>query len=601
MNSTTAPSYFPTWQPSWQPSSVPSWRPSSVPSWRPSSEPTSPTSLPSSLPSSEPSAPTSLPTWEPTLMDAEEQHETDAYQVVFLNIILIICVLLAYFIKQYKLYFLPESAAAMIIGVFIGGLITFFINDLTLYQFSPEFFFFVLLPPIIFEAGYSLEKQRFFANIGAIILYAVFGTIISTFLVGYMTYLFAQKGYITGISTTNPMESLLFGALISAVDPVATLSIMNNPELQCNKLLYSLVFGESVLNDAVAIVLFKTFREYFDPESPDLSEWDIPKVFLSFFYVSVMSILVGVGLGFVTSYLYKHTSLNSYANLESTLLFLFCYFCYALAESLGLSGIMALFFNGIILSHYNSHNLSEGSRHATEQIFATLATVSETIVFLYMGMGAFTGKFANWNLAFSLYGMLFCVVGRFLNIFPLSFILNRFRVKRSDKISCKMQMVLWFAGLRGAIAYALAENMPGLNKPTYVSGTLSICMMTTVVCGGFTERILSVAGMKENDESIIDHQEINDGEGESLMTLQSPRTEIESSYGGMKGVLAHFDKAVLQEHFGGSETLSHEVNPVKDTKIETNGANGEIELENIHNGRRQHSDIKDGPQIFHIT
>jgi len=593
MNSTTAPSYFPTWQPSWQPSSVPSWRPSS--------EPTSPTSLPSSLPSSEPSAPTSLPTWEPTLMDAEEQHETDAYQVVFLNIILIICVLLAYFIKQYKLYFLPESAAAMIIGVFIGGLITFFINDLTLYQFSPEFFFFVLLPPIIFEAGYSLEKQRFFANIGAIILYAVFGTIISTFLVGYMTYLFAQKGYITGISTTNPMESLLFGALISAVDPVATLSIMNNPELQCNKLLYSLVFGESVLNDAVAIVLFKTFREYFDPESPDLSEWDIPKVFLSFFYVSVMSILVGVGLGFVTSYLYKHTSLNSYANLESTLLFLFCYFCYALAESLGLSGIMALFFNGIILSHYNSHNLSEGSRHATEQIFATLATVSETIVFLYMGMGAFTGKFANWNLAFSLYGMLFCVVGRFLNIFPLSFILNRFRVKRSDKISCKMQMVLWFAGLRGAIAYALAENMPGLNKPTYVSGTLSICMMTTVVCGGFTERILSVAGMKENDESIIDHQEINDGEGESLMTLQSPRTEIESSYGGMKGVLAHFDKAVLQEHFGGSETLSHEVNPVKDTKIETNGANGEIELENIHNGRRQHSDIKDGPQIFHIT
>lgn len=315
-----------------------------------------------------------------------------------------------------------------------------------------------------------------------------------------------------------------------------------------------------------------------------------------------MSILVGVGLGFLTSYLYKNTSLNSYANLESTLLFLFCYFCYALAESLGLSGIMALFFYGIILSHYNSHNLSAGSRHATEQIFATLATVSETIVFLYMGMGAFTGKFANWNLAFSLYGMLFCVIGRFLNIFPLSFILNRFRAKQSDKISCKMQMVLWFAGLRGAIAYALAENMPGLNKPTYVSGTLSICMMTTVVCGGFTERILSVAGMKENEESIIDHQEINDGEGESLMALESTRTEIESSYGGMKGVLAHFDKAVLQEHFGGSETLSpHEVIPVKDKKIETNGANGEIELENISNGRRHNSDIKEGPQIFHLT
>ena len=61
------------------------------------------------------------------------------------------------------------------------------------------------------------------------------------------------------IDTENPMEALLFGALISAVDPVATLSIMGSPELNCDPLLYSLVFGESVLNDAVAIVLFKSW------------------------------------------------------------------------------------------------------------------------------------------------------------------------------------------------------------------------------------------------------------------------------------------------------------------------------------------------------
>jgi len=137
-----------------------------------------------------------------------------------------------------------RSAAAMIIGVAIGAVVSFFLTDLTMYQFSPEFFFFVLLPPIIFEAGYALEKKRFFANIGAITLYAIFGTLISTFFVGILIFLCAQHGYIDGISKTNPMESLMFGALISAVDPVATLSIMNNPELQCNKLLYSLVFGE---------------------------------------------------------------------------------------------------------------------------------------------------------------------------------------------------------------------------------------------------------------------------------------------------------------------------------------------------------------------
>ena len=84
------------------------------------------------------------------------------------------------------------------------------------------------------------------------------GTIISTFIVGYSTYAAAKNGWISGISTTNPMEALLFGALISAVDPVATLSIMGSPELQCNQMLYSLVFGESVLNVSTTLAFTTT-------------------------------------------------------------------------------------------------------------------------------------------------------------------------------------------------------------------------------------------------------------------------------------------------------------------------------------------------------
>ena len=78
----------------------------------------------------------------------------------------------------------------------------------------------------------------------------------STFVIGGIIYGFAIAGVIP-LDASSPLQSFLFGALISAVDPVATLSIMGHPELQCDPLLYSLVFGESVLNDAVAIVLFK--------------------------------------------------------------------------------------------------------------------------------------------------------------------------------------------------------------------------------------------------------------------------------------------------------------------------------------------------------
>jgi len=500
------------------------------------------------------------------IINAEEVHSYDAYAAVFLNMTLIICVLLAYYVKNNRMYYLPESAVAIIVGVVIGGVATFFLDDLTLYQFSPEFFFFVLLPPIIFEAGYSLQRKNFFDNIGAITLYAMIGTLTSTFIVGFLTFFAGRIGLIKGIDTENPMEALLFGALISAVDPVATLSIMGSPELQCNELLYSLVFGESVLNDAIAIVLFKTFHKYYDPELPDFTKSEIPSALLSFFTMTVLSICVGVCMGLLTSFIYKHTSIHRFPNLESTLLFLFCYCCYATAEALELSGIMALFFNGIVLAHYNSYNLSHDSRQATEKIFATLATITEMIVFLYMGMGVFTGKFKNLNLSFSFFALLFCVIGRAANIFPMSFLANFARRNASNRITYKMQFVLWFAGLRGAIAFALAENMPGPNRETYASGTLTICIITTVVCGGFTESILTKFGMKQG-ESAFDGSACDDIGIDYLVHSASTRREIRRVYRGLKGLWKQFDDTYLKIYFGGSRHVQSISNNESDRSL----------------------------------
>jgi len=85
-------------------------------------------------------------------------------------------------------------------------------------------------------------------------------------------------------------------------------------------------------------------------------------------------------------------------------------------------------------------------------------SLTETIVFVYMGMGVFTGRFQNWSLSFSIVAFVSCVIARGINIFPLSFLANFCREK-SNRITGKMQVVLWFAGLRGAVAFALSENM----------------------------------------------------------------------------------------------------------------------------------------------
>ncbi|RTG83507.1 solute carrier family 9 (sodium/hydrogen exchanger), member 6/7 [Schistosoma bovis] len=118
--------------------------------------------------------------------------------------------------------------------------------------FDPEFFFNVLLPPIIFSAGYSMKRGYFFKNIGAVLTYAFGGTLLSALVVGTICYGFTRG--ITSLSQTLRLsDCLLFGAIISATDPVTVLAIFSDLKVDVN--LYALVFGESVLNDALAIAL----------------------------------------------------------------------------------------------------------------------------------------------------------------------------------------------------------------------------------------------------------------------------------------------------------------------------------------------------------
>ena len=144
------------------------------------------------------------------------------------------------------------------------------------------------------------------------------------------------------------------------------------------------------------MVLFKTFRRYYDPEAPNLTTDSIPSAFLDFFTMTLFSIFVGVGLGLLTSFIYKHTSIRDIPKLESTLLFLFCYCCYATAEAMDLSGIMALFFNGVVLSHYNSYNLSKDSLHSTEQ-------VSSILVFFLCVFSSIESQLTTTSLPYSIH------------------------------------------------------------------------------------------------------------------------------------------------------------------------------------------------------
>ena len=199
--------------------------------------------------------------------EGAEIHEFGALNTLLFVVVLVFCILLSFLLKQYRCYYLSETAAVLLVGLAVGLAARLFFysqEELDFLYFQPELFYFLLLPPIIFDAGYTCRRKHFFQNFLPIILYSVLGTFASTFIIGYGTYAAAKLGWITGVGTSDPIEALLFGAMISAVNPVATLSIMGTPELNCDPLLYSLVFGESVLNDAVSIVLFHTFMRFYE-------------------------------------------------------------------------------------------------------------------------------------------------------------------------------------------------------------------------------------------------------------------------------------------------------------------------------------------------
>lgn len=207
----------------------------------------------------------------------------------------------------------------------------------------------------MYDAGYSSNKHEFFNNIGSILVFAILGTMLSAFAIGIILYLVCIL--IEQHLTLN--DCLMFGASISAVDPVATLAVFK--ALNVDSTLHMLVFGESVVNDAVSIALFNTFSRY----SRHGYDLDILPTLLLFLYEFVGPIGVGAILGVITALLFRVISFSRYPTLETAMFFLLMYIPFVLCESIGMSGILGALFQGMVAGHYTHYSLSEEGKITT--------------------------------------------------------------------------------------------------------------------------------------------------------------------------------------------------------------------------------------------
>uniref|UniRef100_A0A671VAL2 Sodium/hydrogen exchanger n=1 Tax=Sparus aurata TaxID=8175 RepID=A0A671VAL2_SPAAU len=460
---------------------------------------------------------------------AEESHRQDSANLLIFIMLLTLTILTIWLFKHRRFRFLHETGLAMIYGLLVGVILRFGVHvpqsmsDVILscavnaspatllvnvsgrfYEytlkgevsrgkghqvqddemlrkvtFDPEVFFNILLPPIIFHAGYSLKRRHFFRNIGSILAYAFMGTVISCFVIGLIMYGFVSFMKVIGQLGGDFFftDCLFFGAIVSATDPVTVLAIFN--ELKVDVDLYALLFGESVLNDAVAIVLSSSIVAY-QPAGDNSHSFEAMALLKSFgIFLGVFSgsFALGVATGVMT-----FTKLRDFPLLETALFFLMSWSTFLLAEACGFTGVVAVLFCGITQAHYTFNNLSPESQDRSKQLFELLNFLAENFIFSYMGLTLFSFQSHVFNPLFIIGAFIAVFLGRAANIYPLSFLLN---LGRKNKIGSNFQHVMMFAGLRGAMTFALSiRDTATYARQMMFSTTLLIVFFTVWVCGG---------------------------------------------------------------------------------------------------------------------
>ncbi|XP_074509143.1 sodium/hydrogen exchanger 1 isoform X2 [Sebastes fasciatus] len=389
----------------------------------------------------------------------------------------------------------PESCLLITVGLLVGGLIKLAGEDVPPVLDS-KLFFLCLLPPIILDAGYFLPIRPFMENLGTILMFAVVGTLWNAFFIGGLLYAVCQ------IQPANPnslhqlelLPCLLFGSIVSAVDPVAVLAVFE--EIHINELLHILVFGESLLNDAVTVVLYHLFEEY--SGAGTVTVLDCFLGIISFLVVAVGGVLVGAIYGILAAFTSRFTSHTRV--IEPLFVFVYSYMAYLSAEMFHLSGIMALIACGAVMRPYVEANISHKSHTTIKYFLKMWSSVSETLIFIFLGVATVDGPHA-WNWTFVTVTVILCLVARVIGVVGLTFIINKFRIV---KLTTKDQFIVAYGGLRGAIAFSLCfllkkEHFP--MREMFLTAIITVIFFTVFVQGMTIKPLVELLAVKKKQEA----------------------------------------------------------------------------------------------------
>jgi CPA1 family monovalent cation:H+ antiporter len=348
----------------------------------------------------------------------------------------------------------------------------------------PNLILTILVPPLIFEAAFHIQFSELRQNLRGILAFAIPGVLLTMLMVGGLV----------SWGTALPFETaLVFGALIAATDPVAVVALFRTMGVP-NQLLIMLE-GESLFNDGTAIVVFNLMLAI---ALGDVS-FSAQYFLVDFLRVAGGGIIVGLLISSLISVVIRY--INNHL-IEVTMTMVSAYASYLVAEEFHVSGVLAVVIAGLVIGNIGERGMTPTTRISLFNVWEFASYMANSFAFLLIGLVIDLPELlSSWQAI--LIAIAAVLGARAVVIYSIS--------HRISNISVKMQHVLYWGGLRGAISLALALSLPiALGSETQLllqDMTFGVVLFTLLIQGTTMRTVVNRLGLSERSEIQINYQQ----------------------------------------------------------------------------------------------
>jgi len=417
-------------------------------------------------------------------------------QSLFIDYVYLVLIILALVMIANKIR-LPYP-----IVLVIGGLALSFVSRFSKITIDPELVFFIFLPPLLYEAAWQISWKEFWKWRRIIASFAFLIVLLTSCVVAFASY-----AIIPGFTLAL---GFLLGGIISPPDAVSATTILR--QVKVPKLLVSIIEGESLLNDAASLIVFR-----FASIAIMTGQFHFQEAATNFVLVIILGALIGIAVGYI--FYAIHRWLPTTPSIEIILTLVTPYCMYYSAEYFHYSGVLAVVCGGLLLSSKRQSMLNYRSRIEGVNVWTSIVFVLNGLIFILIGLQlpAITSQLGDVGLGRAIgYGLaisLVLIITRMICTFGASIFtrfMSRFITVADPNPGWKGPIIFGWAGMRGVVSLAAALSIPlltdeGLSFPhrNLILFITFIVILVTLVLQGLTlPWVIRKVNLKDNDQVI---------------------------------------------------------------------------------------------------